>query len=128
MKRRNARDLRKGIFGPEGGRNIPDCDGGEMEFPLPKGWGLHLTYHPTFGFQAGKVDAEFIPPVIREAVSIPQEAAVTQRKRPVADRWLTRELPVICGNGPPAIKVAEHKPRCRRMPGRLAAQFSTERG
>ncbi len=91
MKRRNARDLRKGIFGPEGGRNVPDRDGGEMEFPLPEGWTLRLTYHETFGVQAGKVDAEFIPPVSLEAASIPQEAAIAQRKRPEADSWLARE-------------------------------------
>jgi len=80
MKRRNARDLRKGIFGPEGGRNVPGRYGGEMEFPLPRGWTLRLTYHETFGIQAGDVDAEFIPPVSREARSIPQEVAATPRK------------------------------------------------
>ena len=72
MKRRNARDLRKGIFGPKGIRTVPGGDGGVREFALPRGWTLRLTYHETFWFEAGDVSAEFIPPVIQEARSIPQ--------------------------------------------------------
>jgi hypothetical protein len=45
MKRRHARDLRKGLFGPKGLRRVPDCDGGPMEFDLPNGWTLRLTYY-----------------------------------------------------------------------------------
>jgi len=66
MKRRNARDLRKGIFGPKGSRDVPDQGGGVMAFELPKGWRLRLTYHETSGMNAGDVDAEFISPARRQ--------------------------------------------------------------
>jgi hypothetical protein len=69
MKRRNARDLRKGLFGAEGSMVVPDFAGhldeydGVMEFDLPKGWLLRLTYQlPPSRIKAGNVDAEFIPP------------------------------------------------------------------
>jgi len=69
IKRRHARDLRKGLFGPEGSRNVPDRYGGVMAFKLPKGWTLRLTYYAAgqYDFErrrakAGDVDAEFIPP------------------------------------------------------------------
>ena len=75
MKRRNARDLRKGIFGPKGVRSVPGGDGGVKEFDLPSGWTLRLTYHETYGIEAGDVDAEFIPPVSREARSMPRREA-----------------------------------------------------
>ena len=98
MQRRNARDLRKVLFGPKGVRKVPKFDGdlhhynGEMEFDLPNGWRLRLTYEvPPYEIEAGDVIAEFIPPVIREARSIPQEAPVTRWKRRDADSWLARE-------------------------------------
>jgi hypothetical protein len=69
LKRRHARDLRKGLFGPEGLRNVPDRSGGVIEFSLPNGWTLRLTYYATGGFdeepsrrKAGNADVEFIPP------------------------------------------------------------------
>jgi len=72
MKRRHARDLRKGLFGPKGLRSVPDESGGEMEFDLPNGWTLRLTYYAAgrYNFEkrrgkAGDVDAEFIPPAMR---------------------------------------------------------------
>jgi hypothetical protein len=55
MNRRHARDLRKGIFGPKGLRDVPGRRGGEREFDLPGGWTLRLTYHAAFGFEAGDV-------------------------------------------------------------------------
>jgi hypothetical protein len=68
IKRRHARDLRKGMFGPKGiRRNVPDSDGGVRVFDLPDEWLLRLTYYPTrggdpeSGWEAGDVDAEFIP-------------------------------------------------------------------
>jgi len=78
MKRRHARDLRKGLFGPRGLRDVPDRDtGGVMEFDLPKGWTLRLTYHAKGVFerrtQAGEVDAEFIPSTMREEPPIPYQ-------------------------------------------------------
>jgi len=72
MKRRHARALRKGVFGPKGLRQVPDRDGGKMEFDLPNGWTLRLTYYAAgrYNFEkrrgkAGDVDAEFIPPAMR---------------------------------------------------------------
>src|SRR5262249_8789170 len=68
IKRRQARDLRKGLFGPEGSSNVPDRYGGVMAFKLPKGWTLRLSYYAAgqYDFErrrakAGDVDAEFIP-------------------------------------------------------------------
>jgi hypothetical protein len=74
MKRRHAHALRVGLFGPKGSRVVPKFDGnlrhfrGEMEFELPEGWLLHLVYDPPSPLidEAGDVDAEFIPPGIRE--------------------------------------------------------------
>jgi hypothetical protein len=63
MFRRNARDLRKGLFGPEGTRDVPKGRG-ERRFGLPKGWNVRLTYHEAPW--AGVVDVEFIPPTMRE--------------------------------------------------------------
>jgi hypothetical protein len=68
LRRREARDLRKGIFGPKGSRIVPKFSGdldeydGVMEFILPKGWLLRLTYDPPPWRKAGNVKAEFIPP------------------------------------------------------------------
>ena len=82
MKRRHARDLRKGLFGPKGSREMPDfaaVDYGEMWFDLPRGWSLHLIYEPRpRSFEAaGNVTAEFIPPELpflkREAAHSAQE-------------------------------------------------------
>ena len=63
MKRRNARDLRKWLFGPQGVRDVPSGHG-VRTFELPNGWMLRLTYHETSGNfrEPGYVDAEFIPP------------------------------------------------------------------
>jgi hypothetical protein len=63
MKRRNARALRKVLFGSEGLKNVPE-DGGVLEFLLSKGWRLRLTYHrrPRGIAKAGAVTAEFISP------------------------------------------------------------------
>jgi hypothetical protein len=44
MQRRNARDLRKGMFGPRGLKKVPGVEGGEMTFGLPNGWALRLDY------------------------------------------------------------------------------------
>jgi len=72
MKRRHACALRKGLFGPEGLRNVPDRSGGVMEFGLPNGWTLRLSFYAAgeYDFEAqrmkaGDVDAEFIPPTNR---------------------------------------------------------------
>jgi hypothetical protein len=85
MKRRHARDLRKGLFGSEGLRNVPDKSGGVMQFHLPNGWTLRLTYYAAgeYDFErrrmkAGDVDAEFIPP------RPPQRLASTQEGIPLA--------------------------------------------
>ena len=63
MFRRNARDLRKGLFGPVGSRDAPKSHG-ERRFRLPNDWTLRLTYYEAPW--AGEVDAEFIPPTVRE--------------------------------------------------------------
>jgi hypothetical protein len=71
LKRRNARDLRKELFGPKGLRDVPDRYGDVMTFRLPNGWRLRLTYYEqeydyeTRHLAAGDVDAEFIPPPMR---------------------------------------------------------------
>ena len=71
MQRRHARDLRKGLFGPEGGGNAPPKFGGVMVFDLPNGWVLRLIYDPVADydlrwrtFVASDVEAEFIPPTV----------------------------------------------------------------
>jgi hypothetical protein len=71
IKRRGARALRKGLFGPKGCLDVPG-NSGVMVFDLPNGWTLRLTYYaageydPELGlFTAGDVDAEFIPPTRR---------------------------------------------------------------
>ena len=78
MKRCHARDLRKGLFGPQGSRNVPDRYGGVMAFKLPKAWTLRLTYYASGDYdyerrriKAGDVDAEFIPPTMRVEPPIP---------------------------------------------------------
>jgi hypothetical protein len=77
--RREARDLRKGFFGPKGSRKVPEFSGdlddydGVMEFHLPRGWRLRLTYDPPPArIRAGNVVAEFIPPRPR---SVPFQSA-----------------------------------------------------
>jgi hypothetical protein len=74
MWRRQARDLRKWLFGPKGSRIVPEFDGNlnhydaVMEFDLPRGWTLRLTYGaPSWEIEAGEVDAEFIPPISEES-------------------------------------------------------------
>lgn len=79
LRRREARDLRKGIFGPKGSRVVPKFSGdldeydGVMEFDLPRGWTLRLNYYASHAYdferrraKAGHVDAEFIPPRARQ--------------------------------------------------------------
>src|ERR1700730_13945421 len=70
--RREARDLRKGLFGAKGSRVVPEFSGdlddydGVMEFSLPNGWRLRLTYGPPPSrTKAGNVEAEVIPPRAR---------------------------------------------------------------
>jgi hypothetical protein len=70
LVRRQARDLRKGLFGPFGSREVPtDVFGrrcaGVMTFDLPRGWLLRLSYAappPAWEFIASDVLAEFLPP------------------------------------------------------------------
>jgi hypothetical protein len=67
LRRREARDLRKGIFGPKGSRVVPKSSGdsdGVMSFNLPNGWRLRLAYEPRPASRRkpGKVEAEFNPP------------------------------------------------------------------
>jgi len=61
--RREARDLRKGLFGPKGLRDVPKGEG-VRTFDLPRGWTLCLTYDvpPDDWDEPGDVVAEFIPP------------------------------------------------------------------
>jgi hypothetical protein len=66
--RREARDLRKGLFGPKGLKTVPKSDG-VQRFQLPNGWMLRLTYYATHW--AGQVTAEFIPPTMRDEPPIP---------------------------------------------------------
>ena len=81
LRRREARDLRKGIFGPKGSRVVPKSSGnrdkyhGVMEFDLPNGWRLHLAYEPRPASRRkpGKVAAEFIPPRARRSRRHSQE-------------------------------------------------------
>src|ERR1700758_5524331 len=62
MKRRNARDLRKGLFGPKGVKDAPKGEG-MRRFDLPKGWCLLITWGPPGSrTKPGNVEAEFIPP------------------------------------------------------------------
>ena len=67
MFRRNARDLRKGLFGPRGLRNVPKGEG-VRRLDLPHGWTLRLTYgeRPQAWRNAGDVVVEFISPAARE--------------------------------------------------------------
>jgi hypothetical protein len=76
MKRRNARDLRKGIFGPKGLRDVPKGEG-VRTFALPNGWTLRLTYgeRPQGWRLAGDVVAEFIPPRLRTGAPISTQPA-----------------------------------------------------
>jgi hypothetical protein len=61
MFRRNARDLRKWLEGPQAVRDAPGA--GLRIIELPRGWELRLGYlTPPNPFQAGKVIAVFVPP------------------------------------------------------------------
>ena len=64
--RREARDLRKGLFGPKGLRDVPKGEG-VRTFDLPRGSTLRLAYDvPPDGWtEPGNVIAEFIPPPMR---------------------------------------------------------------
>ena len=82
MKRRNARALRRVIFGPKGIRNVPDKSGGVMRLDLPNAWTLGLTYYAAGAYdydlrraEAGDVDVEFIPPRARARKLDPQVEA-----------------------------------------------------
>jgi hypothetical protein len=65
--RREARDLRKGLFGPKGLRKNVPKGAGVLTFDLPNGWTLRLTYDapPDDWSEPGDVVAEFIPPPMR---------------------------------------------------------------
>ena len=85
--RREARDLRRGLFGSKGSRVVPkfsrDLDeyDGVMEFDLPNGWRLRLTYErPPSRIRAGNVEAEFIPPAIRAEPRISRNWPRTSRR------------------------------------------------
>jgi hypothetical protein len=80
LRRREARDLWKGIFGPKGSRVVPMLSSkregydGLMEFDLPNGWRLRLTYEPRPSRRrAGRVEAEFLPPRARWSGRYSQE-------------------------------------------------------
>jgi hypothetical protein len=64
--RREARDLRKGLFGPKGVRDVPG-GAGLRTFDLPNGWTLRLDFDapPDDWSEPGNVVAEFIPPAMR---------------------------------------------------------------
>jgi hypothetical protein len=66
LRRTEVRDLRKGLFGPKGLRNVPKGEGA-LSFDLPKGWTLRLMYDapPNDWGKPGNVVAEFIPPATR---------------------------------------------------------------
>ena len=68
--RREARDLRKGLFGPKGLRkNVPKGEG-VRRFDLPNGWTLCLRYDapPEDWDEPGDVIAEFFPPITRNVL------------------------------------------------------------
>jgi hypothetical protein len=71
--RREARDLRKGLFGPKGLKDVPKGKG-VRRFDLPNGWTLRLTYRKkAYGWKASDVEAEFIPPTMRDEPPIPAQ-------------------------------------------------------
>jgi hypothetical protein len=76
LRRRQARDLRKGLFGPKGLRDVPKGKG-VRPFDLPNGWMLRLTYgeRPNGWNEAGDVVAEFIPPTMRKRGAISTKRA-----------------------------------------------------
>jgi hypothetical protein len=67
MFRRNARDLRKGLFGSKGLRDVPKGEG-VRQYDLPNGWILRLAYceRPPGWREAGDVVMEVIPPGVRK--------------------------------------------------------------
>jgi hypothetical protein len=69
--RREARDLRKGLFGPKGIRKDTPKGAGVRTFDLPNDWTLRLTYDapPDDRSEPGNVVAEFIPPTTRKGPS-----------------------------------------------------------
>ena len=77
LRRREACDLLKGLFGPKGSRVVPKSSGhsnGVMRFDLPNGWQLRLAYEPPpCRRRAGRVEAEFIPPRLRRSGRHSQE-------------------------------------------------------
>jgi hypothetical protein len=81
LRRCEARDLRRGIFGSKGSRIVPQFSGnldeydGVMDFVLPNGWWLRLIYEPrpVSRRKPGKVEAEFIPPRARQCSGLTLE-------------------------------------------------------
>jgi hypothetical protein len=90
--RREARDLRKGLFGPKGLRDVPKGEG-VRRFDLPNGWTLCLKYDdpPEDWDEPADVIAEFIPPITRN---------VPPNSSPHPVRWLEGSLPVEAVGGP----------------------------
>jgi hypothetical protein len=80
--RREARDLRKGLFGPKGVRKDVPKGAGVRTLDLPNGWTLRLTYDapPDDWSEPGDVVAEFIPPAMRKRgpVSTPRVEGLAQ--------------------------------------------------
>jgi hypothetical protein len=114
--RRQARDLRKGLFGPKGLRDVPKGKG-VRTFDLPNGWTLRLTYgeRPNDWREAGDVVAEFIPPTMRTRGPIS-----TRRAKGSGQEAALREGGALLTTG--KVYPAEHfaiserlDPRCARV-------------
>jgi hypothetical protein len=94
IQRRHARDLRKGLFGPKGLRDVPkgEC---VRAFDLPNGWTLRLTYDvpPDDWTQPGNVVAESIPPTRQGRVPTPRHLALADEVHPRSTIRLTNTRP-----------------------------------
>jgi hypothetical protein len=94
--RRQARDLRKGLFGSKGLRDVPKGEG-VRSFDLPNGWTLRLTYgeRPNGWREAGDVKADFIPPAMRKkSPTQPQRPArLVDEGHPIARSWDSNTRP-----------------------------------
>jgi hypothetical protein len=82
---------------------VPEFDGdlnhydGVMEFDLPRGWTLRLTYGaPSWEIEACEVDAEFIPPISEESPGQYQreEAHRNAEGKPSTETTVLVEAPV----------------------------------